>query len=81
MNTEITNVEEVKTKKEREKRISDRNYFVMNQENEVIVHSFQSEDDCKQWIMDNGDIDVPYKIGYSVVYLQPLTKKAKITLQ
>jgi hypothetical protein len=31
--------------------------------------------------MDNGDIDVPYKIGYSVVYLQPLTKKAKITLQ
>lgn len=81
MNTEITNVEEVKTKKEREKRISGRNYFVMNQENEVIVHSFQSEDDCKQWIMDNGDIDVPYKIGYSVVYLQPLTKKAKITLQ
>jgi hypothetical protein len=81
MNTEITNVQEVKTRKEREKRISGRNYFVMNQENEVIVHSFQSEDDCKQWIMDNGDIDVPYKIGYSVVYLQPLTKKAKITLQ
>jgi hypothetical protein len=81
MNTEITNVQEVKTKKEREKRISDRNYFVMNQDDEVERNHFGSEDDCKQWIMDNGDIDVPYKIGYSVVYLQPLTKKAKITLQ
>lgn len=81
MNTEITNVQEVKTKKEREKRISGRNYFVMNQDDEVVRNHFGSEDDCKQWIMDNGDIDVPYKIGYSVVYLQPLTKKAKITLQ
>ena len=53
----------------------------MNQDDEVVRNHFGSEDDCKQWIMDNGDIDVPYKIGYSVVYLQPLTKKAKITLQ
>ena len=78
MNTETT---EIKTKKEREKRISDRNYFVMNQDGEVMQDHFGSEDDCKQWIMDNGVVDVPYTIGYSVVYLQPLTKKAKITLQ
>ena len=78
MNTETT---EPKAKKEREKRISDRNYFVMNQDDEVMQNHFGSEDDCKQWIMDNGVVDVPYTIGYSVVYLQPLTKKAKITLQ
>lgn len=72
---------ETTTKQERQKHISERSYFVQDANMETVVKHLQSEDACKEWIMENGEVDMPYTIGYSVVYLKPVTKKAKITLQ
>ncbi len=72
---------EITTKQERQKHISERSYFVLDENCSTAIENLSSEDACKEWIMENGKVDMPYTIGYSVVYLKPVTKKAKITLQ
>jgi hypothetical protein len=72
---------EVTTKQERQKHISERSYFVQDSNAETVAKHLQSEDACKEWIMENGEVNMPYTIGYYVVFLKPVTKKAKITLQ
>ena len=61
--------------------LSPRSYFVIDQNCSTVIENLATEQECKQWVIDNGDIDCPYTIGYSVTLLTQVTKRAKITLQ
>jgi len=59
-----------------------REYFILVKDTgETFTHGLDSEKDARTFICKNGDYDIEYIIGYTITYLKPVIKTAKVVLK
>lgn len=60
--------------KEKTKKWERRVYFVQNHSEEIVVSGLMDEEQCQDYIRHNGDYNMPYLIGYTVMSRVPIIK-------
>ena len=75
-------VENVVGKKEKTRNVTDRLYFVEEVETgKPFVTGLSSEKECLNAIINAGEFDTKYRIGYCVYQIKPIIKQARIQLK
>jgi D-hexose-6-phosphate mutarotase len=69
-------------KSERQKNWSQRTYFIVDDNDEVVANGFQSEKDCKKWIASEESLfDMPYTVGYACYNQKAMVKSQKTVVK
>jgi len=79
-NKEIeTTAETIKNK--RESKWNPRNYCVTNASGHMVSNIYTNESECREWIINSGNVDEQYFITYSVTTITPIVKTTKIIIK